>query len=263
MFGRIDIKIFNVNGIKNMALVKKISLLFIALTLQPVFPQNNTAQLLEMKSNLNTIKTNKFEILQSRNNRTKKKTGLAILYSLLLPGMGELYADNYSLGQYFTITDAATWGVVAGYSIYGNNKEDDYKAYAKTYAGVNLNNKDSKYFATIGAYENINEYNTEKELYRQFDETYEVEKYNWNWQNNTQRKEYRALWKSSEAAYNNVRFAVGALIVNRIVSAIVAARSVSAYNKREENNVTWNINFSTQQIPTLPSGLVLNIRKRF
>ncbi len=244
--------------------VKKILLLiFFLITIQVLVAQEYRSQLLEMKSYSGIIETNKFEPVQNNSFKNKKKTGLAILYSLLLPGMGELYADNYSMGQYFTIADAVGWGVVAGYSVYGKNKEDDYKAYAKTYAGVELSNKDSKYFATISAYQNINEYNTEKELYRQFDETYEVDKYNWSWKSNAQRKEYRALWISSEGAYNNVRFAVGALIVNRIISAIVAARSVSAYNKRETNDISWQINFSTRQIPTMPSGLVLNIRKRF
>ena len=246
-----------------MKIVKIFLTVFFVLSLQTVFSQNTHQQLLGIKSNIGVIKTDKFEVLPNNNVRTKKKASLAVLYSLLLPGMGELYADNYSLGQYFTIADAVGWGVVTGYSVYGNNKEEDYKAFAKTYAGVNLENKDSKYFATIGSYENINEYNTEKELYRQFDETYDVSKYNWSWKNSAQRKEYRKMWVSSEGAYNSIRFAVGALIVNRIISAIVAARSVSAYNKRVENNVTWNINFSTIQIPNLSSGLVLNFRKRF
>jgi len=246
-----------------MKLIKIFLIVFLIVSLQTVFAQNNQRQLLEIRSNLNVVKSNKLEVLKSNDTRIKKKTGLAILYSLLLPGMGELYADNYSLGQYFTIADGIAWGVVAGFSVYGKNKEEDYKAFAKTYAGVNIENKDSKYFATISAYENIDEYNTEKELYRQFDETYDVNKYNWKWENTSQRKEYRSMWISSEGAYNNVRFAVGALIVNRIISAIVAARSVSMYNKREENNISWNINFSTRQIPTLPSGLVLNFRKRF
>jgi len=246
-----------------MKFIKIFLLVFLFVSVQTILGQNTQRQLLEIKNNLSEIKPDKLEIMPSNNVRTKKKTGLAVLYSLLLPGMGELYADNYSLGQYFTIADAVGWGVVTGYSVYGKNKEDDYRAFAKTYAGVNLDNKDSKYFATISAYENITEYNTEKELYRQFDETYDINEYNWSWENQAQRKEYRAMWVSSEGAYNNVRFAVGALIVNRIISAIVAARSVSAYNKREENNLTWNINFSTRQIPNLQSGVVLNFRRRF
>ena len=246
-----------------MKFIKIFLLIFLFVSLQTIFAQNAQQQLLEIKSNLSVVKPDNLDIMPSESIRTKKKTGLAVLYSLLLPGMGELYAENYSLGKYFTIADAVGWGVVTGYSVYGKNKEDDYKAFAKTYAGVNLENKDSKYFAVISSYENITEYNTEKELYRQFDETYDINEYNWNWESPAQRKEYRAMWVSSEGAYNNVRFAIGALIVNRIISAIVAARSVSAYNKREENNLSWNINFSTRQISNFQSGLVLNFRKRF
>ena len=39
----------------------------------------------------------------------KKAVGLAVVYSLVLPGMGELYADGFSSGKYFLIAE----GVVA------------------------------------------------------------------------------------------------------------------------------------------------------
>ena len=133
-------------------------------------------------------------------------------------------------GKYFTIADGAFWGVFAGISMYGKNKEDDYRSFAKSFGSVKTNGKDAEYFANIGVYENIEDYNKERELNRKFNEVYDEETHFWGWEDN-RRKEYRNLWTSSENAKNNVRFAVGALILNRIVSAIFAVRSVSAYNK--------------------------------
>jgi hypothetical protein len=52
-------------------------------------------------------------------------------------------------------------------------------------------------------------------------------------------------------------------VLNRIVSAIFAVRSVSAYNKKQSNEVSWNVNFGLQQNPTLPTSLVMNFSKRF
>jgi len=226
-----------------------------------LFAQNNN-QLLTMKSNLMVNSIIKNSSLPTETFK-KKSPGLAILYSMLLPGMGELYADNYSRGQYFTIADGVIWGVFAGMTIYGNNKENDYRAYAQAYGSVNLDGKDATYFADISIYENIDEFNTEKELYRDFDAVYDVNTHYWSWAGSDQRKEYRSLWSSSETAKNNVRFAVGALILNRIVSSIFAVQAVSAYNKRESSTLSWNVNFGVRQNPNLSTSLVMNFQKSF
>lgn len=235
---------------------KFIAVVAIIILTNSIFAQQE--QLLTLKNNLlvnanlekTNIPTDKFE---------RKSPGLAILYSMLLPGMGEYYADNYSTGKYFTIADGVFWGIFAGVTIYGNNKEDDYRAFANSYGDVNLDGKDDEYFANIGIYENIGDFNKDRELNRKFNEVYNEETHYWGWENN-ERKEYRNLWTSSENAKNNVRFAVGALILNRIVSAIFAVRSVSAYNKRESKNLSWRLNFDVQQHQELPPSMVMNIK---
>lgn len=214
-------------------------------------------QLLFIKKDL-LINSNIGKLTEPVGKFEKKSPGLAILYSMLLPGMGEYYAGNYSTGKYFTIADGVFWGVFAGITIYGNNKENDYRAFAQSFGGVKINEKDSEYFANIGVYENIEDYNKQRELNRKFDEVYNVNTHFWGWENN-RRKEYRNLWTSSENAKNNVRFAVGALILNRIVSSIFAVRSVSAYNKRESSVLSWNMNFGITRHQYLPTSLVMNI----
>ena len=223
---------------------------------------NSQEQLLKIKSDPNISYITSQKIIQDQN-FDKKSAGLAILYSLLLPGMGELYAGDYSTGKYFTITDGILWSTVAGISIHGNNKEDDYRAFAQSFGGVSLNNKDDEYFANIGIYENIDQYNREKELNRQFDDVYDVESDYWSWSGSDQRKQYRGLWSSSESAKNNIRFAVGALVLNRIVSAIFAVRAVSAYNKRQSNQYSWNMKFNVEQTPNLKSRITLNFSHAF
>jgi len=89
----------------------------------------------------------------------KKKTGLAILYSALLPGMGELYAGGYSSGKYFTIADGILWGGLIGVNAYAKSRENNYKSFAQAYGSVNVNGKDDKYFADIGSYIDIYQYN--------------------------------------------------------------------------------------------------------
>lgn len=195
--------------------------------------------------------------------RAKKNVGLAIIYSLLLPGMGELYSGNYESGKYFTIADGVLWGTYAGFNIYGNNKKENYIAYAKANAGINLEGKESDFIANVGIYISSSEYNRIQELNRNFDKTYNQPNQQWNWQSNDFRKEFRDLWSSSESAFNNLRFIAGALVLNRIISAINAVRLVSAYNKNLSKDLSWNIYFKVENQPILPQTISFNFITKF
>ncbi len=192
--------------------------------------------------------------------RTKKNPGLAIIYSLLLPGMGELYADGYSSGKYFTIAEGTLWGVFIGMNTYANWQKDNYKAYAATNGGVTPSGKDADFYATIGDYSSVNQFNDEQALNRDFSLMYNVETNYWNWPSAEQRRTYRGMWTTSEQTFNDIRFVVGALIVNRIASAINAVRLVSAYNKNLDTDLSWNISVGLQNKAELPTVLVLNFQ---
>ncbi len=193
----------------------------------------------------------------------RKNPALAILYSMLLPGMGELYAGSYSSGKYFTIADGILWGTFAGFEYYANWKEKDYKSFAQSNAGVDLNGKDSDFYANVGVYISSDEYNKEMDLQGSFDKVYNSPSYHWEWGSNDQRKEYRGMWSSSENAFNNVRFVVGALILNRVISAINAVRLVAAYNKNLSVETSWNVSVGVDNRPNLPTSLTFNFVKEF
>lgn len=192
----------------------------------------------------------------------KKSAPLAILYSLLLPGMGELYAGNYNTGKYFTIAEGVLWGTFAGMKYYSNWQKDNYLAYATSEGGVSVQGKDDDYFASIGNYMNIEDYNHEKELERDYASVYSEKTDYWNWKDDNQRKEYRNIWRSSEQASNNLRFVVGAMIINRVISAINAARIVGSYN-RTLKEMTWNVSVGTISNPGSETGLSVNFVKSF
>lgn len=241
--------------------MKKI--LFLLLVPSFLFAQfQQTKSIAELKSQIKLDEVSNQNLVQMHNGMEKKSPGLAIIYSLLLPGMGELYAGNYSSGMYFTIADAVFWGGVAGFNIYGNWQESNYRSFAESKGNADLTGKDEDYFSNLGLYVDIYEYNRTQELNRNFDEIYDVETHHWDWKSNDRRSEYRSMWTSSESAFNNIRFAVGALIVNRIVSAINAVRLVSAYNNKVED-MQWNVSVGMTNYPNLPSSLNLNFSASF
>jgi hypothetical protein len=224
-----------------------------------LFAQNNPS-LGELKAGL--IQPAADEI-QLQTSMQKKKAGIAILYSILLPGMGELYAGDYSLGKYFTIADGVIWGALFGFDIYGSRMENNYKSFAQSAGGANIEGKDDKYFADLGNYIDIEQYNRIKSLERNFIEVYDEKSDYWNWANQSERREYRKMWKSSETAYNNIRFAAGALILNRIASAINAVRLVSKHNKKLQEELGWNVSFGIDKQQLLPTQLVMRFQTSF
>ena len=192
----------------------------------------------------------------------KKNTGLAIIYSLLLPGMGELYAESYESGKYFTIAEGVLWGSYLGINTYGNWQKERYKSFAASKGGVNLEGKDDEYFATIGEYLSIEQYNNQKALERNFGEMLNENKYYWKW-TSEDRKTYRSMWVSSEQAFNSLRFVVGALIINRIASAVNAVRLVSKYNKQQSEEIGWIISAGIDNSINIPNHITINFQTSF
>lgn len=236
------------------------SAIFICLFFQQVAAQDfSNTSLAEFKSDFQQRVQDSKITYQIQNTFEKKKAGIAIIYSLLLPGMGELYAGDFSSGKYFTIADGLIWGTLAGFAMHANNKEDDYKALAKSFAGADISDKDEDYFTNVGLYLDTESYNRAMLLRGKFDQLYDGDSFNWKWDGNSRRSEYRGLWKSAETANNNIRFAVGALVLNRIISAINAARIVRAHNKKLEA-VTWDVSLNVLHHRKFSDGIELNFR---
>ncbi len=201
---------------------------------------------------------------QKYSDNSKKSAGLGILYSLLLPGMGELYADGYNSGKYFTIADGILWGTFIGMNVYSDWQKENYKSYAASHAGINNDGKDVEYYANISSYLNIDDFNNEKALERNFNEMYNKERYFWKWETTVERKTFRSMWTSSEQTSNDIRFVAGALILNRVASAINAVRLIAAYNKRlKEDELSWNFSVGLANNKNLPTSLTFNFYTSF
>lgn len=242
--------------------MKKI--LFILLTVvQITFSQSPFS--FDKKNNLNEISSiniqkNIFSSFSDYQEK-KKSPALAIIYSLLLPGMGELYAGNFESGKYFTFADVSLWTIYIGMNYYKNLQTDNFKAYAASMGNVKVEGKDEDYFANISEYLNIEEYNNDKALNRSFSEIYDVNKFYWKWSSQDERKQYRNLWVSSQQANNNLRFVAGALVLNRLISIINAIRLTASYNKKIKEEIGWNLYF--KQDNNLISDFSFNFITRF
>jgi hypothetical protein len=160
----------------------------------------------------------------------KKKVGLAAVYSLLLPGMGELYAGSFSSGRFFLGAEAALWLTFSTFEVYGNSLRDDSRAYAVQHAGISVAGRTDQYFVDIGNFLNTNDFNNKKLRDRDASLVYDAS-YAWQWDSDASRAAFKGQRIASDNAYNNTKFVVAAIIINHVASAINAARVAIAYNK--------------------------------
>ena len=161
----------------------------------------------------------------------RKAPGLAAVYSLLVPGMGELYAGDFSSGKYFLISEGALWLTYAAFEIYGNAVRDDARLYAVSYAGVSPAGKSDQFYVDVGNFINTAAYNDKKLRDRTPALVYDpAAGYGWQWGSDAERSTFRGLRVQSENLFNNKKFVAAAILVNHVASAINAARAAIAHN---------------------------------
>jgi hypothetical protein len=196
----------------------------------------------------------------------KKSVTLAALYSLLLPGMGELYAEGFSSGKYFLIAEGGLWLGYATLEIYGNSLRDDAIAFAASQAGINPSGKDDRFFVNVGNFLSTDEHDQKQLRDREINNVYGSDPaYRWDWNgNDAARLRFREERIASETMFNNRNFVIAAVIVNHVLSAINAGRTALAYNKGLESQV-GHIQMKASVAGGLwnPHGIVLTVVKEF
>jgi hypothetical protein len=205
--------------------------------------------------------------LQIQELRDKKKSpALAAIYSLLLPGLGEHYAESWAgTGKFFSGLEGLLWLGFATVDIYGSSLKDDARGFAVAHAGVNPAGKDDDFFVDVGNFMNTQDFNNKRLRDREAERLYDVNAgFAWQWDSDANRSLFKETRISSENVLNNRKFVVTAVIINHIASAINAARLAISYNKSINDQVgelqlkadvmggVWN-----------PHGVMVTLQKNF
>lgn len=170
----------------------------------------------------------------------------AMLYSALVPGLGEMYTQNYSKGAFFLAAETA---IIFSYFRMQSERDwaiNSYKQYAFSLVGVSKN-MDDTYYQLIQNFMSSEEYNdniirdarnyfliynTDPEGYEAYLDEYLIpEENSWHWDNNGEWLEYikLRLKKQDYEIYSNFTFA--AAILNRIISVIDSAVEAKRLNR--------------------------------
>ncbi len=187
-----------------------------------------------------------------------KNVKLAMLYSLLLPGLGESYLGHKGRATVFFVAEGAIWTSFAVFRIQGNHREELYKEFAEVHAGV-AQRDDEDFYRTIGNFIAADgPFSANEQVRRQArsihpddreaqDEYFEENAYTgddaWRWLSEDRLERYGEMRGSAQNAYHNSELAVGLLVANRILS-VVDVGLLGARSKREQADdqarLSWN-----------------------
>jgi len=168
-----------------------------------------------------------------------KSPSKALMLSLLVPGAGHVYAGANQRYRIFFSTEAACWLAFGAFTVWHNQKENEFRGWATQHAGVDPRGKPDDFWRVMTYYSSRGEY----EIYGRADEPARpsypnLAGWDWQWDTDGSRLHYRQLRNSAKEADRRTTFAVGAMVFNRIVAAIDAFRSARVYNRQKGQQLT-------------------------
>ncbi len=161
---------------------------------------------------------------------TKSKK-LVFFYSLLMPGMGDLYLKDWNVrewgsGKYFFATEVLLWAS----HFYSNSRSQwlagDYKALAARHAGVVWGvPKPDKYETNIGKFSDIYYFN---DVYRRASGTTQLYEENdanyWRWDSESHRKLYDRTRIQSQKFDRISQYLIFGIVVNHFMAGMNSIR---------------------------------------
>jgi hypothetical protein len=162
----------------------------------------------------------------------------ALLYSLILPGLGEMSMGEKGRATGFFIAEGLIWASYTYWTVAGNLRQDDYIEQAQINAGVGVSKESDDYWRLVGQYtsssgEGPGSY--EEDLRREARDTYPGDPAAqdafvaehlptgdraWSWSTSALQAEYTDTRETSNRAHNKAKYSFAAAILNRVVSVI-------------------------------------------
>ncbi|KPL19710.1 MAG: hypothetical protein AMJ92_01855 [candidate division Zixibacteria bacterium SM23_81] len=192
-----------------------------------------------------------------------KSVPKAFFLSLLVPGTGQFYAQAPGRGRVFLGTELAILAGFLGFRLYSDWKEEDYQLHAATHAGVNPWGKSKSYFEDVSLFMSMEEYNRRQLInFREDAQLYSGADF-WEWDSQASRRKFDSLYRASTNAEDNSILMTGVGLLNHLLSAVDAARTAKAYNKKYASSPS-PVQFTFKVKPFPGSSMVMvGLKKRF
>jgi hypothetical protein len=141
-----------------------------------------------------------------------------VLKSILLPGWGELSMQE-PRGRWLMAADLAMLASIIGLQSYSSDQDREMKSYALLHANAAAFSDANQYWIDMGSYLSW-QLHQESMLESRTPEKVWDEAYAWEWSSVENANRYRAMRRSRDLAKDRSTLFVGAMVFNRIVSAL-------------------------------------------
>lgn len=185
----------------------------------------------------------------------KSPAGAAAL-SLVLPGLGEIYAGGRRSVRFFLVTEGIFWSGMATFRFLESHRVNAYRAHAAAHAGIRLADLPESFIKEVGDYNSIYERNRRERFLAGDHANLRPETGDriWEWDSESARLEFLELRGRATSAEQKAFLFIGGLIFNRFASALNAA---SIARKRRAQDV------GVELLVDPRGGLYAGIRRGF
>jgi hypothetical protein len=177
----------------------------------------------------------------------------AFLYSMIIPGSGEFYANSKLKAVAFFGADVALWGLYFSYHGKGKDKEKEYRNFADAHwfkedytqwliDSLDITTDTMRYWDdTKNEWTYLSHHLPDTKTQQYYEMVGKYEQFRWGWEDYSDltktsvfRNTYVIMRKDSNDWLKKAKNAAAISIANHILSAFDAAWSVRKYNKKGE-----------------------------
>lgn len=205
-----------------------------------------------------------FEDFSFEDEEDKVDVTKAALLSFVLPGAGQWYAGEKNRAGAFLAGEGIMWAAFAYFKTVQSVKQSDYEAYALANAGINPDGKNDDFYRILSFYLSREEYNSAGRIIDPSRPYYpDTEYWDWRWRSEQDLEAYRNLRNQQAEARNRSRFAIGALVANRILSTFDAWRTAKSINRKARMELSsWKFGVKGKPFGDDPK-VVLTVGRKF
>ncbi|HKI45809.1 MAG TPA: hypothetical protein VKA08_10810 [Balneolales bacterium] len=185
--------------------------------------------------------------------------GRALLYSLLIPGLGHYYVDHHhwARGQVHLAAEAILWTALIGLKSFSGALNNDMFTYANVHSGINIRNRDRAFQLAVGSFNSLQDYNDYETRARNWDQLYpNTANYYWKWDQQGNRQTYESMSNRYDRINQQVPAIIALMVANRVISGISAYLDARHHRKQ-------NIEMGLAPAATRSGGVVAQVRIGF
>ena len=193
-----------------------------------------------------------------------------LLQSLTVPGWGQLTTGHRTAATVFGIAELGVWTTYTAFRIQNQMRRDAYMRTARVVGGIDLKGRDEEFQRIVGSFISSDEYNqlvvardaatlfySNPAAFQQYYNEHSLKGGDvWVWPDEQALLRYRGQRKESQRAALRANAALGFAVVNRMLSAIHAARLGPAPTPN-----TWE--FQTAPVDGDPTAFRVGVLRRF